>query len=50
MRERGDSLLEHTENVPHSFQSRSAHESGTFDVGNKTLRERQRDPLLIMTI
>ena len=39
-----------TENAPDSSQTRSVHESETFNVGDKTLRERTGDPLLIMTI
>ena len=39
-----------TENVPDSSQTRSVHESETFNVGGKTLRERTGDPSLIMTI
>ena len=38
-----------TENVPDSSQTRSVHEGETFNVGDKTLRERMGDPLLIMT-
>ena len=41
MRERGDSLLKQTQKmVPDSSQTRSVHESETFNVGDKTLRER----------
>ena len=34
-----------TENVPHSCQTRSVHESETFNVGDKTLRERTERPV-----
>ena len=40
MKERGDSLLNKKENVPDSCQTRSCHESETFNVGDETLRER----------
>ena len=47
MRERGDSLLKQkTENVPGSSQTRSAHESETFSVGDQTLRERTGRPVI----
>ena len=40
-----------TENVADTFQTRSCHEGETFNVGDKTLRVKERgDPLLIMTI
>ena len=46
MRERGDSLVgTNTENVPDSSQTRSIHESGTFYVGDTTLRERTGRPV-----
>ena len=35
-----------TENVPDSCQTRSCHESETFNVGDKTLRERTRQPVV----
>ena len=35
-----------TENVPDSSQTRSVHESETFNVGNKTLRERTGRPVI----
>ena len=35
-----------TENVPDSSQTRSCHESGTFNVGDKTLRERTERPVV----
>ena len=45
MRERGDSLLkQNTENVPDSFRTRSVHEGETFNVGDKTFRERTVRP------
>ena len=34
-----------TENVPDSSQTRSVHESETFNVGDKTLRERTERPV-----
>ena len=47
MKERGDSSLkENTENVPDSSQTRSFHESETFNVGDKTLRERTERPFV----
>ena len=36
-------------NVSDNPQTRSAHESETFNVGDEALRERTGDPLLIMT-
>ena len=36
----------HTENVPDSSQTRSCHESETFNVGDKTLRERTVRPVV----
>ena len=36
----------HTENVPDSSQTRSVHESETFNVGNKTFRERTERPVV----
>ena len=44
MSERGDSLLKQTQHVPDSCQTRSCHESETFNVGDKTLRERTVRP------
>ena len=35
-----------TENVPDSCQTRSCHESETFDVGDKTLRKRTERPVV----
>ena len=35
-----------TENVPDSSQTRSVHESETFNVGDKTLRERTERPVI----
>ena len=35
-----------TENVPDNFQTRSCHESETFNVGDKTLRERTERPVV----
>ena len=35
-----------TENVPDSSQTRSCHESETFNVGDKTLRERTESPVV----
>ena len=35
-----------TENVPYSSQARSCHENETFNVGNKTLRERTGRPVV----
>ena len=35
-----------TENVPDSSQTRSVHEGGTFNVGDKTLRERTGRPVI----
>ena len=35
-----------TENVPESCQTRSCHESETFNVGDKTLRERTERPVV----
>ena len=35
-----------TENVPGSSQTRSCHESETFNVGDKTLRERTVRPIV----
>ena len=35
-----------TENVPDSSQTRSVHESETFNVGDKTLRERMERPVI----
>ena len=35
-----------TENVPDSSQTRSCHESETFNVGDKTLRERTGTPVV----
>ena len=35
-----------TENVPDSSQTRSCHESETFNVGDKTLRERTGRPVV----
>ena len=35
-----------TENVPDGCQTRSCHESETFNVGDKTLRERTRRPVV----
>ena len=35
-----------TENVPDSSQTRSCHESETFNVGDKTLRERTERPVI----
>ena len=35
-----------TENVPDSSQTRSCHESETFNVGDKTLRERTERPVV----
>ena len=47
MKERGDSLLEtNTENVPDSCKTRSCHESGRFNVGDETLRERTARPVV----
>ena len=47
MKERGDSLLQqNTENVPDSSQTRSCHESETFNVGDTTLRERTERPVV----
>ena len=46
-RERGDSSLKQTQkNVPDSSRTRSVHESGTFNVGDKTLRERTERPVI----
>ena len=39
-----------SENVPDSCQTRSCHESESFNVGDETLRDRTGDPLLTMTI
>ena len=51
MTERGDSLLEtNTENAPDSSQTRSFHESETFNVGDKSIVKEGGDPLLIMTM
>ena len=41
MIDRGNPLLKHTENVPDSCQTRACHESETFNVWDKTLRERK---------
>ena len=35
-----------TENVPDSSQTRSFHESETFNVGDKTIRERTERPVV----
>ena len=35
-----------TKNVPHSCQTRSVHESETFNVADKTLRERTWRPVV----
>ena len=39
-----------TENAPDSSQTRSCHESETFNVGDKQFVKARGDPLLTMTI
>ena len=45
--ERGSALLEHTQkNVPEGSQTCACHESISFNVGDKTLRERTGRPVV----
>ena len=46
MIERGNPLLKHTENVPEGSQTRSCHESISFNVGDETIRDRTRQPVV----
>ena len=45
MIERGNPLLKHTDNVPDGSQTRSFHESISFNVGDETIRDRTEQPV-----
>ena len=46
MTERGNPLLKHTDNVPDGSQTRSFHESVSFNVGDATIRDRTVQPVV----
>ena len=44
--ERGNPLLKQTENVPDGCQTRSCHESISFNIGDETIRDRTGQPVV----
>ena len=46
MIERGNPLLKQTPHVPDNCQTRSSHESISFNVGDETLRDRMEQPVV----
>ena len=46
MIERWNPLLKHTDNVPDGSQTRSCHESISFNVGDETIRDRTVQPVV----